>query len=356
MGTLGARLVCGRVAGSVACPVGSSCLLSAGVCCPTPGLPVPPLTPTVPIAPITPTTPINPVPPIPSRTPVVPPLNPGATATPTVVAKCQFGSPLTNAAGVELFCGPGPKHVNCPTGSRCVIGPNNVFAACCALAGSASTFSTGSQSTGSQNGQSQSTGSQTGSQIGSQPQTTGFQTGSQPQTTESQTGSQPQTMGSSQTQSASQTTGFQSPQTAGSSESGGSSENASQSGSSESQSPQANMSESSNNSSNSSSTESDGEIGPVRFLNVQLLQPTEALAMWAPPNGTQPTNYTAEISYDGSSWRRLSLEEPESTFVTFMVTDQKNFQVRVTPEGGAPAMAAFNFRPQPQKKGNANTH
>jgi len=115
------------------------------------------------------------------------------------------------------------------------------------------------------------------------------------------------------------------------------------------------MSESSNNSSNSSSTESDEEIlGPVRFLNLQLLQPTEALAMWAPPNGTQPTNYTAEISYDGSNWRSLNLEEPDSTFVLFSVTAQQKFQLRVTPEEGVtPAMVTFT--PRLQKKGTIQT-
>jgi len=71
--------------------------------------------------------------------------------------------------------------------------------------------------------------------------------------------------------------------------------------------------------------------------------------MWAPPNGTALASYTAEISYNNKSWRHLSTEEPTSTFVEFTVTEQKAFQVRVTPEGGAPGLAAW----APAKKGKA---
>jgi len=61
--------------------------------------------------------------------------------------------------------------------------------------------------------------------------------------------------------------------------------------------------------------------------------------------------YTAEISYDGNSWRRLMLEQPDSTFVTFSVTEQKAFQIRVTPQGGIPTMQTF----APPKSGATQT-
>jgi len=86
----------------------------------------------------------------------------------------------------------------------------------------------------------------------------------------------------------------------------------------------------------------------VRFLSIKLLEPTEAVAMWAPPNGTMPVSYTAELSYDGNEWRRLNLEEPDSTFVMFMVTEEQEFHVRVTPEGGAPAMETFSPEASPE--------
>jgi len=96
------------------------------------------------------------------------------------------------------------------------------------------------------------------------------------------------------------------------------------------------------NSTNSSSSEGEETIGPVRFLTLWLLDSSDALAMWAPPNGTTtPITYTAEITYDGNSWRRLSLEEPDSTFADFGVTPQTKFQFRVTPNNGAPAMETF---------------
>jgi hypothetical protein len=80
----------------------------------------------------------------------------------------------------------------------------------------------------------------------------------------------------------------------------------------------------------------------VRYLNIWLLEPGDALAMWAPPNGTTPTSYTAEISYDGNQWRALSLEEAGSTFVKFPVVEQAQFWIRVTPEGGATATEPWN--------------
>jgi len=71
--------------------------------------------------------------------------------------------------------------------------------------------------------------------------------------------------------------------------------------------------------------------------------------MWAAPNGTTHATYTAEISYDGNAWRRLSLEHADSTFVSFSVTAQMPFQIRVTPQGGMPTTQTFT----PQKSGAA---
>jgi len=90
----------------------------------------------------------------------------------------------------------------------------------------------------------------------------------------------------------------------------------------------------------SNSTES--STAEVRFLNIRLLDPTDALATWAPPNGTSSMNYTSEISYDRKTWKRLKLENPTSTFAQFMITEQTSFEVRVTPQGGAPSMAEWS--------------
>jgi len=103
--------------------------------------------------------------------------------------------------------------------------------------------------------------------------------------------------------------------------------------------PSAESSESFSGAHSSSSTSSD----TVRYLSIRLLDPTDAIATWAPPNGTTATSYTAEISYDGNQWRHLSPEEPDATFITFMVTEQKDFQIRVTPEGGAPTVEPFTL-------------
>jgi len=100
------------------------------------------------------------------------------------------------------------------------------------------------------------------------------------------------------------------------------------------------------------SSESTMGTAEVRFLNIRLLDSTEALATWAPPNGTSSLTYSAEISYDGKTWKRLQLEEPTSTFAQFMITEQTPFEVRVTPEGGAPSMA--DWSPKQQKKMAAN--
>jgi hypothetical protein len=87
----------------------------------------------------------------------------------------------------------------------------------------------------------------------------------------------------------------------------------------------------------------------VRYLSIRLLDPTEAIAMWAPPNATTPDSYAAEISYDGTEWRKLNLEEPDSTFITFTVTEKQDFHIRVAPEGGSPLEEFFSL----QKKGKA---
>jgi hypothetical protein len=103
--------------------------------------------------------------------------------------------------------------------------------------------------------------------------------------------------------------------------------------------------------SNSTDATTEEQMGTaeVRFLSIRLLEPTEALATWAPPNGTSSIAYTAEISYDGNSWKALKLEDPTSTFAEFMITDQRGFQIRVTPEGGAPSMA--DWMPKRMGKG-----
>jgi hypothetical protein len=104
------------------------------------------------------------------------------------------------------------------------------------------------------------------------------------------------------------------------------------------------------NSTDTSETENDTtEASTVRFLNIRLLDPTEAIAMWAPPNGTTPDSYIAEISYDGTEWRTLNLEERDSSFVTFTVTEKQDFHIRVAPEAGSPLQESFSF----QKKGKA---
>jgi hypothetical protein len=84
------------------------------------------------------------------------------------------------------------------------------------------------------------------------------------------------------------------------------------------------------------------EMGPVRFLTLRLLEPGEALAMWAAPNGTEPKEYFAEISYDQNNWRKLTLEEPTSTFATFMVTPKSEFQFRVKADDGPFEMEHFS--------------
>ena len=47
------------------------------------------------------------------------------------VDPCEFGAPLTDNDGNNLFCGKGPKRVECPEGSYCEIHPNGSYAVCC---------------------------------------------------------------------------------------------------------------------------------------------------------------------------------------------------------------------------------
>jgi len=101
VGPRGFRLFCGGRYGSVDCPAGSSC--EQGLCCP--------LTVMTTVTPVT------------AVTPVITPVN--------VVAKCQSGSPAKDVLGIDIDCS-----INaCPLGSECIVGPNGVFHACCALPG-----------------------------------------------------------------------------------------------------------------------------------------------------------------------------------------------------------------------------
>jgi hypothetical protein len=217
-----------------------------------------------------------------------------------IMAKCKFGSPLLNTAGSELYCGPGLQYSPCPAGSECILG------ACCALAGSASFAITVPMPTVSA---SETTSDQSQNQWTNQGNQGNQWTnqGNQGKGTTGATNDQSQNQGTTDQNQGKGTAGATKGTEAADHE-------------------------------YSDEFAAVGSDDTVRFLNIRLLQPSEALAMWAPPNGTQPTSYTAELSYDGQEWRRLNLEEPDSTFIMFPVTEQKDFQVRVTPEGGAPAM------------------
>ena len=48
---------------------------------------------------------------------------------------CKNGAPLKDASGVDLFCGRGLNHVDCPLGSVCVISPIDLYAKCCLSGG-----------------------------------------------------------------------------------------------------------------------------------------------------------------------------------------------------------------------------
>jgi len=332
-GRLGVQLFCGVGPGSVTCPVGSACIMPTGVCCPvvvTTIAPLPLVPPVViakcqsgspwknvlgveyfcgpganhfdcPMGSECITGPHNEFFACCSRpvTPVVPTVSAG----PIIVAKCQIGSPLLNAAGAEIFCGPGANHGDCPVNSQCIFGPNGEFATCCALAGTTVTFT---------------------------PQPS-FITTAPPMRLPQSTGTVSGSASMSISGAASMSTSMPS---------------------------ETNMTEGEDNSTDTTdmtASEASGEstqqgTAEVRFLNIRLLDPTDAIATWAPPNGTTSIAYTAEISYDGKTWKRLKTEDPTSTFAEFMVTAQMPFEVRVTPEGGAASMADW-----PKQKKSDNT-
>src|SRR4029079_4088868 len=51
---------------------------------------------------------------------------------PLFIAKCLVGSPLKNLAdGLDIYCGPGFGHQECPMASQCIMGPNGEYYACC---------------------------------------------------------------------------------------------------------------------------------------------------------------------------------------------------------------------------------
>jgi hypothetical protein len=81
--------------------------------------------------------------------------------------------------------------------------------------------------------------------------------------------------------------------------------------------------------------------GPPRYLNLQVSS-TGGLATWvAPLTAPAGLTYTAQMSYDGTTWTPLPLESPTSTFVRFPVQATKPFVLRVTPVGYPPATQAF---------------
>ncbi len=50
-----------------------------------------------------------------------------------VIAKCPIGSPMIGLDGLDLYCGPGKNHLDCPFGTQCITGPNQEYFACCDL-------------------------------------------------------------------------------------------------------------------------------------------------------------------------------------------------------------------------------
>ncbi len=50
-----------------------------------------------------------------------------------VIAKCPIGSPMIGLDGLDLYCGPGTNHLDCPFGTQCITGPNQEYFACCDL-------------------------------------------------------------------------------------------------------------------------------------------------------------------------------------------------------------------------------
>jgi hypothetical protein len=197
--------------------------------------------------------------------------------------------------------------MDCPAGSECIIGPANAFASCCALGGSASM-----------------------SVIVPMPQVSAanYQAGAAPNY---QAGAAPKGANGGMT-------------TDGTNYQGTSNQGTNNAGTTQKPEMKDMTDVSKPEMKDMTVSEEAAAVGAddtVRFLSIRLLEPSEGLAMWAPPNGTQPTSYTAEISYDGTDWKRLNLEEPDSTFIMFPVTEQKEFQIRVTPEGGAPMMESY---------------
>jgi hypothetical protein len=81
--------------------------------------------------------------------------------------------------------------------------------------------------------------------------------------------------------------------------------------------------------------------GPVRFLEITMGQDS-AFATWAPPlSAPFGQTYTAEMSYDGITWRNLTLEQPWATYARFQVDQGKPFQIRVTAAGYPSAVKKF---------------
>jgi hypothetical protein len=82
--------------------------------------------------------------------------------------------------------------------------------------------------------------------------------------------------------------------------------------------------------------------GPVRFLEIVVGQGS-AVATWVPPlSAALGQTYIVELSYDGNTWRNLSLEQPWATFARFQVDQGKPFQLRVTANGYPSAVKKFD--------------
>lgn len=252
---------------------------------------------------------------------VSPPLIPVAQPV-QLIAKCPVGSPLKNAAGLEFFCGVGPGHQDCPVGSQCIVGPNQVYAACCQT--TAATANLGPLPV---------------------PPSTSLVTPSGTPISTVQGGANIQTpSGGGQlafTTGAAGTAFTASAQGVSSSNFNMNTE----SSSSESDNSTSSFDNSTSSSDNSTSSSSEGSgessTAEVRYLTIQNLPSGEGIAMWAPPNGTQcQTLYTAEFSSDGQNWRKLAMEQPFATWAMFPLSQsQPQFQVRVSPEHGMPMIA-----------------
>jgi len=110
--TVGLDLFCG--VGAPACPLGSYCDVGNdvfgryAVCCP--------------------------------GTLLLPPLVVAPVAT-TVVNKCTTGLPVS-VLGIELFCGSGLGHVDCPIGTQCTSDILMTYSVCCPVAAECSNVNT----------------------------------------------------------------------------------------------------------------------------------------------------------------------------------------------------------------------